>query len=90
MTFISNSSSASPHAGIPDSRPIPRTRAVGARPATTICNDDDVTQQRCRGWAHAVYHSAPNKKTASGETSDTAASPARHPPWRKQMKEKSQ
>ena len=41
-----------------------------------LCNDYDVTQQRCRVWAH-VHHSAPKKKgTASGETSHTAASPA--------------
>ncbi len=54
------------------------------------CNDNDVTQQCCRVWAHNVHHSAPNKKVASGEPSHTAASPARHPPWRKQAKEKSQ
>jgi hypothetical protein len=42
-----------------------------------LCNDYDVTQQRCRVWAHTVHHSAPKKKgTASGETSHTAASPA--------------
>jgi hypothetical protein len=40
-----------------------------------LCKDYDVTQQRCRVWAHTVRHSAPKKKsTASGETSDTAAS----------------
>jgi len=42
-----------------------------------LCNDYDVTQQRCRVWAHTVHQSAPKKKsTGSGETSDTAASPA--------------
>ncbi len=41
-----------------------------------LCNDYDVTQQRCRVWAHTVHHSAPKKATASGETSHTAASPA--------------
>ena len=42
-----------------------------------LCNDYDVTQQRCRVWAHIVHHSAPKKKgTASGEISHTAASPA--------------
>ena len=43
-----------------------------------LCNDYDVTQQRCRVWAHTVHHSAPKKKAkgASGGTSDTAASPA--------------
>jgi hypothetical protein len=42
-----------------------------------LCSDYDVTQQRCRVWAHTVHQSAPKKKsTGSGETSDTAASPA--------------
>ena len=44
-----------------------------------LCNDYDVTQQRCRVWAHTVHHSAPKlkkKARASGETSHTAASPA--------------
>ena len=42
-----------------------------------LCNDYDVTQQRCRVWAHTVHQSAPKKKsTGSGETSDTAALPA--------------
>ena len=42
-----------------------------------LCNDYDVTQQRCRVWAHTVHHSAPKKKArASGGTSHTAASPA--------------
>ena len=47
-----------------------------------LCNDYDVTQQRCRVWAHAVHQSAPKKKaTAHGETetSHTAASPATAP-----------
>jgi hypothetical protein len=45
-----------------------------------LCNDYDVTQQRCRVWAHTVHHSAPKKKSAaSGETSHTAASPAPAP-----------
>jgi hypothetical protein len=42
-----------------------------------LCNDYDVTQQRCRVWAHTGNHSAPKKKAvASGENSHTAASPA--------------
>jgi hypothetical protein len=44
-----------------------------------LCNEYDVTQQRCRVWAHTVHHSAPKPKkkaTASGGTSHTAASPA--------------
>ena len=42
-----------------------------------LCNDYDVTQQRCRVWAHTVHHSSPKKKArASGGTSHTAASPA--------------
>jgi hypothetical protein len=57
-----------------------------------LCNDYDVTQQRCRVWAHTVYHSAPKKKAmASGETSHTAASPAPAPAVAEtEKKEKSQ
>ena len=40
-----------------------------------LCNDYDVTQQRCRVWAHTVNHSSSKKKaTASGGPSHTAAS----------------
>ena len=47
----------------------------GATGKTRLCNDYDVTEQRCRVWAHTVDYSAPKKKaTASGETSHTAAS----------------
>jgi hypothetical protein len=47
---------------------------------TRLCNEYDVTQQSCRVWAHVAHHSTPKKKaTASGETSDTAASPAPAP-----------
>jgi hypothetical protein len=48
----------------------------GTTGKTRLCSDYDVTQQRCRVWAHTVHHSAPKKATASGETSHTAASPA--------------
>jgi hypothetical protein len=49
----------------------------GATGKNRLCNDYDVTQQRCRVWARTVHHSAPKKKArASGETSHTAASPA--------------
>src|SRR5215472_15566423 len=49
----------------------------GATGKNRLCNDYDVTQQRCRVWAHTVHHSAPKKKSvARGETSHTAASPA--------------
>ena len=49
----------------------------GATGKNRLCNDYDVTQQRCRVWAHTVHHSAPKKKaTASGGTSHTAALPA--------------
>ena len=121
MTFISNSSSVRPYAGIPGRRPTRRTRAVATRfaPRKTrvgtrrrklseeqphtggdiwlvdgatgnnrLCNDHDVTQQRCRVWAHTVYHSAP--KATSGETSHTAASPAPAPAVAETKKEKSQ
>jgi hypothetical protein len=47
----------------------------GAIRQKRLCNEYDVTQQRCRVWAHAVHPSAPKKKApASGETSYTAAS----------------
>jgi hypothetical protein len=49
----------------------------GATGKDRLCHDYDVTQQRCRVWAHTVHHSAPKPKkkaTASGETSHTAAS----------------
>jgi hypothetical protein len=49
----------------------------GATGKNRLCNEYDVTQQRCRVWAHTVHHSAPKKKAmASGEASHTAASPA--------------
>jgi hypothetical protein len=51
----------------------------GATGKNRLCNDYDVTQQRCRVWAHTVHHSAPKPKKkvpASGGTSHTAASPA--------------
>jgi hypothetical protein len=51
----------------------------GATGKDRLCHDYDVTQQRCRVWAHTVHHSAPKpKKKArpSGETSHTAALPA--------------
>jgi len=53
----------------------------GATGKNRLCHDYDVTQQRCRVWAHTAHHSAQKKKktTASGETSHTAASPAPAP-----------
>jgi hypothetical protein len=63
---------------------------AGATSEIRLCNDYDVTQQSCRVWAHTVHHSVPKKKAAaSGETFHTAASPARHPPWRKPKGRKS-
>ncbi len=62
----------------------------GATGNSRLCNDHDVTQQRCRVWAHTVYHSAPKKKVASGEISHTAASPAPAPAVAETRKEKSQ
>jgi len=42
-----------------------------------LCNDYDVTQQRCRVWARTVHHSAPKKKSVpSGEVIHAAAPPA--------------
>jgi hypothetical protein len=47
----------------------------GTAGKTRLCNEYDVTQQRCRVWAHTVHHSPPKKKvTASGGSSHTAAS----------------
>lgn len=47
----------------------------GARGKNRLCNEYDVTQQRCRVWAHLVHHSEPKKKsTAIGGTPYTAAS----------------
>ncbi|WP_298258183.1 hypothetical protein [Bradyrhizobium sp.] len=44
---------------------------------TRLCNDYDVTRQRCRVWAHTVHHSAPKKKSvAKGEVIHAAAPPA--------------
>ena len=49
----------------------------GAIGKNRFCNEYDVTRQRCRVWAHTVHQSAPKKKSMpSGETPDTAASPA--------------
>jgi hypothetical protein len=60
----------------------------GATGKNRLCNDYDVTQQRCRVWAHTVHHSAPKKKAkASGETSHTAASPAPAPAFGGNRKE---
>jgi hypothetical protein len=44
----------------------------GATGKNRLCNNYDVTQQRCRVWAHTAHHSSPKKKTASGETSHAA------------------
>ena len=50
---------------------------VGRGGKSRLCNEYDVTRQRCRVWAHNVHQSAPKKKSMpSGETPDTAASPA--------------
>jgi hypothetical protein len=63
----------------------------GATGKNRLCNDYDVTQQRCRVWAHTVHHSAPKKKAPSGETSHTAALPAPAPAAAEtEKKEKSQ
>jgi hypothetical protein len=52
----------------------------GATGKNRLCSDYDVTQQRCRVWAHTVHHPAPKKKSvSSGETSHTAALPAPAP-----------
>ena len=40
-----------------------------------LCNDYDVTQQRCRVWARTVHHSAPKKKPVPGGEAVHAAVP---------------
>ena len=56
-----------------------------------LCNDYDVTQQRCRVWAHTVHHSAPKKKSeSSGEAIHAAAPPAPAPAVAETEKEESQ
>jgi hypothetical protein len=40
----------------------------GATGKNRLCNDYDVSQQRCRVWARTVHHSSPKKKTARAET----------------------
>jgi hypothetical protein len=38
----------------------------GATGKNRLCNDYDVTEQRCRVWAHVAHHSTPKKTTVSG------------------------
>jgi hypothetical protein len=48
-----------------------------AKGKNRLCNEYDVTRQRCRVWAHTVHQSAPKKKsTPSGAPPHTAAPPA--------------
>ena len=50
---------------------------VGTTGKNRLCNNYDVTQQRCRVWAHTVHHPAPKKKSApNGEVIHAAAPPA--------------
>jgi hypothetical protein len=67
-------------------------RSEGATGKNRLCNDYDVTQQRCRVWAHVAHHTTPKKKaTASGDISHAAASPAPAPAVAEtEKKEKSQ
>jgi hypothetical protein len=56
-----------------------------------LCNNYDVTQQRCRVWAHTVHHSAPKKKSVpNGEVTRAAASPAAAAAVAETVKEESQ
>ena len=49
----------------------------GATGKNRLCNDYDVTEQRCRVWAHTVDHSAPKKKPVpNGEVIHAAGPPA--------------
>jgi hypothetical protein len=64
---------------------------VGTSGKSRLCNDYDVTQRRCRVWAHTVHHPAPNKKPVQGgEVIHAAASPAPAPAAAKTEKEESQ
>jgi hypothetical protein len=48
----------------------------GAAGKNRLCNEYDVTRQRCRVWAHTVHHSASKKKPLpSGDLPHTAAPP---------------
>lgn len=50
---------------------------VGATGKSRLCKNYDVTQQRCRVWAHTAHHSSPRKKSAqSGAVIHAAAPPA--------------
>ncbi len=63
----------------------------GATGKNRLCNDYDVTQQRCRVWAHTVHRTAPKKKSVlSGGVIHAAASPAPAPAVTETEKEKSQ
>ncbi|HZR76343.1 hypothetical protein [Bradyrhizobium sp.] len=56
-----------------------------------LCNNYDVTQQRCRVWAHTVHHAAPKKKSVpNGEVTRAAASPAPAAAVAETVKEESQ
>jgi hypothetical protein len=64
---------------------------VGATGKSRLCNDYDVTRQRCRVWAHTVHHSAPKKNsTPGGEVIHAAAPPAPASVVAETEKEKSQ
>jgi hypothetical protein len=46
----------------------------GAMGKNRLCNEYDVTRQRCRVWAHTVHQSAPKKRSMpSGEPPHTVA-----------------
>jgi len=59
-----------------------------------LCNDYDVTQQRCRVWAYVEHHASPPKKKAAaggGVTTAAATQPAPAPAVAEtEKKEKSQ
>jgi hypothetical protein len=63
----------------------------GAIGKNRLCNEYDVTQQRCRVWAHTVHHSAPKKKSVpSSEVTHAAVPPAPAPAVAETEKEESQ
>jgi hypothetical protein len=64
---------------------------VGTTGKSRLCNDYDVTQQRCRVWARTVHHSAPKKKSVpSSEVLHAAAPPAPASAVAETQKEESQ
>jgi hypothetical protein len=84
LTHNAEASQAQPHS-------VSNIWLVEGAGKTRLCDDYDVTQQRCRVWAHTVRHPAPKKKSEpDGEVIHAAASPVPAPVVAETEKEKSQ